>query len=104
MRQMLNKLWNDDGGSALLTSELLVIFTVLVLGVITGLAAMRQAVVTELTESAQALLALNQSYSFSGQANCESSTGGSSASDATNSIGESSAAASTATISQAPCN
>jgi hypothetical protein len=103
MRQML-ELWNDDGGSALLTSELLVMFTVLVIGVITGLTAVRQALVSELTETAQSLLALNQSYSFSGQANCESSTGGSAASDTTNSLGAFSVAASTATISQNPCD
>jgi len=56
--------------------------------VITGMVALRQAVISELTETAQALLALNQSFSFSGQTNCESSTGGSSASDTTNTIGE----------------
>jgi hypothetical protein len=103
MRQIL-ELWSDDGGSGLLTSELLVIFTVLVIGVITGLTAVRQALVSELTETAQSLLALNQSYSFAGQANCESSTGGSAASDTTNTINAFSVGGSTSTISQNPCN
>jgi len=49
-------------------------------------------------------LALNQSYSFSGQTNCEASTAGSSASDTTNTIGEGSVSASTAAISQTPCD
>ena len=59
---------------------------------------------SELVETAQAILALNQSYSFSGQTNCESSTAGSSASDTTNTIGEGSVGASTASINQSPCD
>ena len=81
MRQML-KLWNDDCGSGLLSAEWLFLFAILVLGIITGLVAVRQALISELTESAQALLALNQSFSFSGQSNCESSTAGSQFTDA----------------------
>jgi hypothetical protein len=78
--------------------------TILVLGIITGLVAVRQAVISELTEFANAVMALNQSYSFSGQTNCEASTAGSSGSDTTNSINERSVAASTANINQAPCD
>ena len=103
MRQML-KLWNDDGGSGLVASEILFIFAIVVLGMITGLVAVRQALISELTETAQALMALNQSFSFSGQSNCESSTAGSSGSDTTNTIIEGSVAASTASINQAPCD
>jgi hypothetical protein len=103
MRQML-RLWNDDCGSGLLTAEWLFLFAILVLGIITGLVAVRQALISELTETAQALLALNQSFSFSGQSNCESSTAGSSGSDTTNTINEASVAASTASINQAPCD
>jgi len=103
MRQML-KLWNDDCGSALLSSELLFIFAILVLGIISGLVAVRQAVISELVETAQALLALNQSFSFSGQSNCESSTAGSAASDTNNTIGEASVNATPAVISQTPCD
>ncbi len=101
---MIRQLWNDDQGAVIVTSEILFLFTILVLGLITGMVALRQAVISELTESAQALLALNQSYSFSGQSNCESSTAGSSASDTTNTIGEGSVGASTASISQTPCD
>ena len=77
---------------------------ILLLGSITGLVAVRQALISELTESAQAIMALNQSFSFSGQTNCESSTAGSSASDTTNTIGEGSVVPSTAAISQTPCD
>ncbi len=104
---MLRSLWNDDTGSTLVTSEIIFIFAILVLGIITGLVAVRQAVISELTESAQALLALNQSFSFSGQSNCESFTLGSSASDTTNTIGEGSfnvGPFNGATINQAPCD
>ena len=100
----MRKLWNDDCGSTLVTSEILFIFAILVLGTITGLVALRQAVISELTETAQALLALNQSFSFSGLSNCAASTAGSSASDTTNTIGEASAFSSTANISQTPCD
>ena len=56
MRQML-KLWNDDCG-ALIATEWVFVVTILILGIITGLVAVRQAVISELTETAQAILAL----------------------------------------------
>ncbi len=108
---MLRKLWNDDGGSGLMTAEWLFLFAILVLGVISGLVAVRQALISELVESAQSILAINQSYSFSGQSNCEAITGGSSAvdidlTDTTNLTGISngSVGASTAIINQVPCD
>jgi hypothetical protein len=101
---MLRKLWNDDCGSGLLSAEWILLFTILVLGIITGLVAVRQALISELVESAQALMAISQSFSFSGQSNCESSTAGSSASDSTNTIFEGSSFASTAPINQTPCD
>jgi hypothetical protein len=100
----LFKLWNDDCGSGLLTGEWLFLFAILVLGLITGLVAVRQALLSELVETAQAIMALNESYSFSGQTNCESSTAGSSASDSTATIGNSSVAATASSISQTPCD
>jgi hypothetical protein len=102
MRQML-KLWNDDSGY-IVTLEMMFIVTILVLGIISGLVAVRQAMLSELIETAQAIMALNQSYSFSGQSNCEASTAGSAASDTNNSISESSTAATPAVISQTPCD
>ena len=76
MRNLMVKLWSDDAG-ALIASEWVFVATILVLGAITGLVAVRQAVIAELHDYANALVALNQSYSFSGQSNCESSTAGS---------------------------
>jgi len=78
--------------------------TILVLGAITGLVAVRQAVISELTEFANAVMQLNQSYSFTGQSNCQSTTSGSSASDSANFINESSIQPPTANINQSPCD
>lgn len=76
MRKLLLKLWNDDQG-ALIATEWVFVATILVLGIITGLVAVRSAVIAELDDFANALLTLNQTYSFSGQSNCQSSTAGS---------------------------
>jgi Flp pilus assembly pilin Flp len=80
MRNLMLNLWNDDAG-ALIATEWVFIATIMVLGIITGLVAVRQALLSELTEFANAVLALNQSFSFSGQSNCSSFTGGSAAFD-----------------------
>jgi hypothetical protein len=72
---MLVRLWGDDGG-ALLASEWVFVATILVLGAITGLVAVRQAAIKELHDLANAHLAQNQTYSFGGMSNCCSSTAG----------------------------
>jgi hypothetical protein len=64
---LVRKLWKDDGG-ALLATEWVVVATIMVLGLIPGLIAIRQGTLTELADFANATLSLNQSYSFSGQA------------------------------------
>ena len=76
MERTFRRLWNDDCG-ALIATEWVFVATILVLGSITGLVAVRQAVLEELEDFANAVMALDQSYSFSGQSNCESSTAGS---------------------------
>jgi Flp pilus assembly pilin Flp len=103
MRKMLIKMWKDDTG-ALIATEWVFFVTILVLGIITGLVALRQAVISETTELAQALLSLNQSFSFSGRANCESSTGGSAVIDTCNSIFEVSTGAVPCPANQFPCD
>jgi Flp pilus assembly pilin Flp len=76
MRRLFLKLWKDDDG-ALIATEWVFVATILVLGAITGLISVRQAVLTELENFAGALASLSQSYSFSGQSNCQASTAGS---------------------------
>jgi hypothetical protein len=80
MRKLMLKLWKDDCG-ALLSTEWIFVCVIIVLGSITGMVLMRNAVISELVEFGQAVEALNVGYSFSGQINCESSTGGSAAID-----------------------
>ncbi len=104
MRSLMQKLWSDDHG-ALIATEWVFVATILILGIITGLVAVRQAVISELTEFANAVMALSQSYSFAGQSNCLSSTAGSQATDSTNTIAESSVNADQNSIlNQTPCD
>jgi hypothetical protein len=82
---MMLRLWKDDCG-ALIATEWVFVATILVLGSITGLVMVRQAVLAELQDMAQAIMSLDQSYSFSSQSNTESSTAGSQYFDLTETI------------------
>ena len=82
---MLKQLWNDDAGY-IVTTEMLLIFVILVLGLIAGLANLRMAIVNELTESGLAILNLNQSYTIAGLTGCSGSSGASGATDTTGSL------------------
>jgi len=66
---MLKKLWADEGG-AIVSAELLLIMTIVVIGLTVGLTALKDAVVTELSDVAAAIGSLNQSYSTSGAQLC----------------------------------
>jgi hypothetical protein len=77
VQNLLLKLWRDDAG-ALLTTEWLMVATILIVGVITGFIAVRQAVLARAFDLASPALGGGQSYTFTGQANCAASTGGSS--------------------------
>ena len=103
MRRLVTRLWQDDCG-ALIATEWVFVATILVLGAITGLVAVRQAVLSELTEFAQALMALDQSYSFTGQSNCQASTAGSAAKDKVDVIPLFSINPAVANIEQTPCD
>ena len=78
MRKLLATCWKDDCG-ALISMEFLFVATILVIGVVVGLTAVRNAVNAELTELANAILALNQGFTISGQSGCAASTEGSQA-------------------------
>ncbi|MFO0879665.1 MAG: hypothetical protein U0840_20150 [Gemmataceae bacterium] len=79
-KNLVQRLWNDDAG-ALIAMEFLFVATILVIGIIVGLAGVRDAVVTELTELGNAILALSQGYTISGLEGCCSATDGSQAID-----------------------
>lgn len=69
------KLWNDEAGF-IVSAELVLIATILVLGMIVGLVSVRDQVVQELGDVALAFGRLNQSYSFSAITGHTSSTSG----------------------------
>jgi Flp pilus assembly pilin Flp len=73
---LVRKLWEDDAGFVVST-ELILIAVLLVIGLIAGLATVRDQVVQELGDVAAAISELNQSYSFSGVTGHSSSTAGS---------------------------
>lgn len=62
---MLKQLWNDEAG-ALLSAEVVLLGTILVIGIIAGLTSLRDAVVTELADVGGALATLDQSYFYGG--------------------------------------
>lgn len=80
VKNLFSKLWNDDAG-ALLAMEFLFMATILVIGIVVGLVAVRGAINAELTELGNAILALSQGYIISGQSGCCASTDGSQAID-----------------------
>lgn len=65
MLKLLRRLTDDDHGF-ILSAELVIVGTVLVLGLVSGLACLQQSVNCELKDVAGAVDHLNQSYSFSG--------------------------------------
>jgi len=79
-KQLFRKLWSDDQG-ALLAMEFLFMAVILVIGLVVGLVAVRNAITTELYELANSILALNTSYSFGGLTGCCASVDGSQAID-----------------------
>ena len=62
---MLKTLWNDESG-VILSAEIVLVGTILVLGMIVGLVELQCAVVAELTDLSSAFGNLSQSYQTSG--------------------------------------
>jgi Flp pilus assembly pilin Flp len=62
---MLRKLWKDEFGF-IVSAELVLVATILVLGMIVGLSEIQHAVVQELNDVADAFGSVNQSYGYSG--------------------------------------
>jgi Flp pilus assembly pilin Flp len=83
---MLRQLLNDEAG-AVISAELVLVLTILVIGVIVGLSEVAVAVNTELNDVSNAIGALDQSYGFTGfkadggTAKAKSATRGSAFSD-----------------------
>ncbi len=62
---MLNKLWNDEVG-AILSAEIVLVGTILVLGMLVGLVELQCSIVDELNDLGEAFGAFNQSYEVAG--------------------------------------
>ena len=58
-----SRLWRDDNG-ALISAEYLFVATILILGIVVGLAELRYAINEELSDLANSILSLNQRYNF----------------------------------------
>ena len=59
----MSRLWNEDVG-AIISAEIMLVASILVIGMVVGLTSLRDSVVTELADVGQALAQVNQSYSF----------------------------------------
>ncbi len=78
--QLFRKLWSDDQGQ-LLTIEFIFMAVILVIGLIVGWVAIRNAITTELYVLANAILELDLSYSFGGLSGCCAAVSGTQAID-----------------------
>ena len=79
---LLHQLWNDEIGF-IISSELILIATILVIGMIVGLTTVRDQVVQELADIAMAFSDVTQSYAYNGVTGHTSSTEGSDFNDLT---------------------
>ena len=59
---MMNRIWNDESG--VLTFEWILLLTLLVIGIVGGLAAVRDAYIIELSSAANAITSLDMGYSI----------------------------------------
>src|ERR1700738_5062882 len=84
MRSFMLRLWNDDGG-AIIAIEWIFFVAIVLIGLIVGFVAVRNAVVDELTVVATAVDSLAVCYSFAGLSNCESLVCGTQVIDVTSS-------------------
>jgi Flp pilus assembly pilin Flp len=75
MKQLVMRLWRDQAGFVVST-ELVLIATIVVIGLISGLTSVRDQVVNELADVADAISEIDQSFSFGGiTAHCGSTAG-----------------------------
>ena len=73
---MLKNLLNDENGFVV-SAELILVSTITVLGLVVGLAEIRQAVAEELEDVASAIGSVNQGFCFSGMRTCKAHVNGS---------------------------
>ncbi len=81
MKTMCVRLWQDEAGFVI-SSELIFIMTIVVIGLVTGLVTVRDQIVLELADVADAFSEIDQSYSFAAITAAVGSVAGSSFADA----------------------
>jgi Flp pilus assembly pilin Flp len=64
MKQLLQKMWREDDGG--LSFEWVLLVTLLTIGIVSGLAGARDAIIDELGDVAEAAQGIDQSYTLSG--------------------------------------
>ena len=74
--KLFHRLWSDEAGFVV-SSELVLIATVMVIGLLVGMVTVRDQVLQELADVADAISEINQSYSFSAVTGHFSRTAGS---------------------------
>ena len=79
--RVLQRLWQDDAGF-IVSAELILVATVLVIGLLVGLNAVRNSMINELADVAAAIDSVNQSYVVQGVTGHAAATSGSQFSDA----------------------
>ncbi|REJ70595.1 MAG: hypothetical protein DWQ31_00680 [Planctomycetota bacterium] len=62
MKNLVLQLWKEDEG--VLTFEWILLLTLLTIGIVSGLSTVRDAIISELGDVAQAMLSLDQSYTI----------------------------------------
>jgi Flp pilus assembly pilin Flp len=65
MRRLLRKLWNDEAGFVV-SAELVLVATLLVIGMVVGLTSLRNQVVQELADLGAAIGMISQGYQYTG--------------------------------------
>jgi len=66
MKKMIQRLWNDEGGF-IISMELVLIATILVLGLVAGMVSLRDQLNAELADIGGAIGSLDQSVAVSGE-------------------------------------
>ena len=80
MKLVLSRMWKEEDG--VLSFEWVLLVTLLTIGIVSGISAARDAIIDELGDVAQAMLALDQSYTIDFPLNVDVHTvDGTSASD-----------------------
>lgn len=83
VRNLFAKLWNDDCG-AIIATEYLALGSIVVLGGVGGLVAMREGAVNEMKEYGKSVSSIRQQYSVPGFQSKNAGTSGSAAIDDSN--------------------